>query len=886
MANRELAKAYEPKAVEDKWYREWEQGGFFHARVPTDKEPYSIVIPPPNITGVLHMGHALNNTLQDILCRWKRMSGYSVLWMPGTDHAGIATQNVVERQLAAEDTNRHEIGREAFVERVWKWKAESGGKIIDQLKRLGASCDWERERFTMDEGLSTAVREVFVRLYDEGLIYRDNRLINWCPRCHTALSDIEVEHEEQKGSLWYLRYPVVGSDRFLVVATTRPETMLGDTAVAVNPADERYRDLIGGHVVLPLLQRHIPIVADEYVDMEFGTGVVKITPAHDFNDFEVGKRHNLDRINVFDESGIINAAGHQYEGLDRFVARKKILSDLEEAGLLEKIVDHALSVGGCYRCKTVVEPYMSLQWYVQVAPLAEKAIAAVREGRTRIVPLQWENTYFEWMENIRDWCISRQIWWGHRIPAWYCDHCGKVTVSKEDPTACAGCGSDEIRQETDVLDTWFSSALWPFSTMGWPERTEELAVYYPTSCLVTGFDILFFWVARMMMMGLHFMEEVPFRDVYIHALVRDAQGQKMSKSRGNVIDPLVIIDQYGADAFRFTLAAFAAQGRDIKLAEERIAGYRNFANKIWNASRFTLMNLEDFDPEAVHLSELQLSNADRWILFRLNAAARETDEALAGYRFNDAASSLYRFTWSEFCDWYIELVKDDLYKGSPERKLAARYVLWTVLENLLRLLHPFMPFITEEIRQSLPGNRPTASIMTAPYPQPRTEWAFAEGAAEMDLVMETIRGIRNIRGEVEVPPSREIAAILDCGSDESLHVLKRNEGYIMSLARLSDLAIGKELDNPPDAAVQVAGDVRIVVPLKGLVNVEEEEKRLLKEIAKADKDIDFLAGKLENPDFVGRAPAQVVAKEREKLEELSNKKQVLLESLEKIRKLM
>jgi len=886
MANRELAKAYEPKAVEDRWYGEWEQGGFFHAPAPTDNEPYSIVIPPPNITGVLHMGHALNNTLQDILCRWKRMSGFSVLWMPGTDHAGIATQNVVERQLAAEGTSRHEIGREAFIERVWKWKAESGGKIIGQLKRLGASCDWERERFTMDEGLSTAVREVFVRLYGDGLIYRDNRLINWCPRCHTALSDIEVEHEEQKGNLWYLRYPVAGSDRYLVVATTRPETMLGDTAVAVNPADERYRDLIGGQVILPLLQRRIPIIADEYVDMEFGTGVVKITPAHDFNDFEVGKRHNLDRINVFDESGIINAAGHQYEGLDRFAARKKILSDLEEAGLLEKIADHTLAVGGCYRCKTVVEPYMSLQWYVKVGPLAEKAIAAVREGRTRIVPLQWENTYFEWMENIRDWCISRQIWWGHRIPAWYCDHCGHVTVSKEDPTNCAGCGSDEIRQETDVLDTWFSSGLWPFSTMGWPERTEELAVYYPTSCLVTGFDILFFWVARMMMMGLHFMEEVPFRDVYIHALVRDAHGQKMSKSRGNVIDPLVIIDQYGADAFRFTLAAFAAQGRDIKLAEERIAGYRNFANKIWNASRFTLMNLEGFDPESVNLADLQLSNADRWILFRLNAAARDAEDALSGYRFNDAASSLYRFTWSEFCDWYIELVKDDLYKGAPERKLAAQYVLWTVLESLLRLLHPFMPFITEEIWQSLPGTRPTPSIMIAPYPRPGNEWEFVEGAAEMELVMEVIRGIRNIRGEVEVPPSREIAAILDCGSDESLHVLKRNEGYVMSLARLSDLAIGKGLERPADAAVQVAGDVQIVVPLKGLVNVEEEEKRLLKEIAKADKDIEFLSGKLENPDFVGRAPAQVVAKEKEKLEEFSNKKKVLLESLEKIRKMM
>jgi valyl-tRNA synthetase len=886
MANKELAKAYEPKTVEEKWYREWETGGFFHAAVPSDLEPYSIVIPPPNITGVLHMGHALNNTLQDILCRWKRMSGCNVLWMPGTDHAGIATQNVVERQLASEGTDRHEIGREAFIERVWKWKAESGGKIIGQLKRLGASCDWERERFTMDEGLSTAVREVFVRLYREGLIYRDNRLINWCPRCHTALSDIEVEHEEQKGNLWHLRYPIEGSEEHLVVATTRPETMLGDTAVAVNPADERYRGLIGGHVILPLVNRRIPIVGDEYVDMEFGTGVVKITPAHDFNDFEVGKRHNLDRINVFDESGVINAAGHQYEGLDRFVARKKILADLEELGLLEKTADHTLAVGGCYRCKTVVEPYMSLQWYVKVGPLAEKALAAVRDGRTRIVPQQWENTYYEWMENIRDWCISRQIWWGHRIPAWYCDHCGEVTVAKEDPTACVHCGSDGIRQETDVLDTWFSSALWPFSTMGWPERTEELAMFYPTSCLVTGFDILFFWVARMMMMGLHFMGDVPFRDVYIHALVRDAQGQKMSKSRGNVIDPLVVIDEYGADAFRFTLAAFAAQGRDIKLAAERIAGYRNFANKIWNASRFALMNLEGFEPDDMNLAEFELSNADRWILFRLNEAARETDEALAAYRYNDAASSLYRFTWSEFCDWYIELIKEDLYKGSPERKRTAQYVLWTVLEHLLRLLHPFMPFITEEIWQSLPGKRPSASIMAAAYPRQRSEWDYAAGAGEMDLVMEVIRGIRNIRGEVEVPPSREIAAILDCASDESLRVLKRNEGYVMNLARLSDLAIGKSPDRPADAAVQPAGDVSIIVPLKGLVNVEEEEKRLLKEISKVDKDIDFLGKKLENPDFIGRAPAQVVTKEREKLEEFTHKRQVLLENLEKIRRLM
>ncbi|HEX5773644.1 MAG TPA: valine--tRNA ligase [Geomobilimonas sp.] len=885
MAERELAKVYEPQSVEAKWYGEWERSGYFRAASVSSKPPYSIVIPPPNVTGALHMGHALNNTLQDILCRWKRMSGYNVLWMPGTDHAGIATQNVVERQLAVEGMDRHELGREAFIERVWQWKGESGGQIIGQLKRLGASCDWERERFTMDEGLSRAVREVFVRLYEEGLIYRDNRLINWCPRCHTALSDIEVEHEEKAGHLWHLRYPVVGSDRCLVVATTRPETMLGDTAVAVHPDDERYRDLIGKKVLLPLVSREIPIVADEYVDREFGTGVVKITPAHDFNDFEVGRRHGLDVINVFDESGVINAAGHQYEGLDRFVARKKVVEDLESAGLLEKIQDHALALGGCYRCKTVVEPYLSLQWYVKVGPLAEEALAAVKDGRTRIVPQQWENTYYDWMENIRDWCISRQIWWGHRIPAWYCDHCGKVTVAKEDPSKCAACGSDEIRQETDVLDTWFSSALWPFSTMGWPDRTSELSSFYPTSCLVTGFDILFFWVARMMMMGLHFMGEVPFRDVYIHALVRDAQGQKMSKSKGNVIDPLTVIDQYGTDAFRFTLAAFAAQGRDIKLAEERIAGYRNFANKIWNASRFALMNLEGFTPANVDPATLPLTNADRWILHRLNVAAQETKDALDAFRFNDAAGTLYRFTWSEFCDWYIELVKDDLYRGETERQQTARQVLWTVLENLLRLLHPFMPFITEEIWQSLPGERPVPSIMLADYPQPHPEWQFVDGAAEMELVMAVITGIRTIRGEMDVAPSREIAAILDCGSEGSRHLLKQNEVYVMSLARISDLAIGSGMDVPEDAAVQVAGDVKIVVPLKGLVDVAEEEKRLLKEIGKVDKDIEFLDKKLSNPSFVERAPADVVVKEREKLTEFADKKRLLEESLVKIRRL-
>ncbi|MEI6206658.1 MAG: valine--tRNA ligase [Desulfuromonadales bacterium] len=892
---RELAKGYEPHDVEKRWYAEWESKGYFRAADISDKKPYSIVIPPPNVTGALHMGHALNNTLQDILCRWKRMQGHNVLWMPGTDHAGIATQNVVERQLAAEGKDRHDLGREAFIERVWKWKAESGGQIIGQLKRLGASCDWERERFTMDEGLSKAVRTVFVKLYEDGLIYRDNRLINWCPRCHTALSDIEVEHEDHKGHLWHIRYPVAGEPgRFVTVATTRPETMLGDTAVAVHPEDGRYTDLVGKMVILPLINREIPVVADEYVEREFGTGVVKITPAHDFNDFEVGLRHGLDKINVLDESGIINASGHQYEGMERFAARTRIVEELDAAGLLEKVDDHPMSVGGCYRCKTVVEPYLSLQWYVKVAPLAEKALLAVKEGKTRIVPKQWENTYYDWMENIRDWCISRQIWWGHRIPAWFCDHCDGVTVSMDTPHRCATCGSDELRQETDVLDTWFSSALWPFSTMGWPDKSDLLSTFYPTTCLVTGFDILFFWVARMMMMGLHFMDNVPFTDVYIHALVRDAQGHKMSKSKGNVIDPLTTIKQYGTDAFRFTLSAFAAQGRDIKLAEERIAGYRNFCNKVWNAARFTLMNLEGFDPDSVRFEELELSQGDKWILHRLNETARETNKALEEYRFNEAAMGLYQFTWSEFCDWYLELSKQDLYGGDPQRKRMARHVLWYTLEQLLRLLHPFMPFITEEIWQVLPksqGSRVNGqgelpeSIMLAPYPEYRHDLSYPEAAADMERIMAVIGGIRNIRGEMEVPPSKQIAVILSCDSEVSQLLMKHNESAIISLARVSDLAIGHRIEKPEDASIQVAGDVQIFVPLKGLVDVAAEEERLLKEIGKIDKDIEMFSGKLASPAFVDRAPAEIVARERQKLADVTGRKQILEESLEKIRKL-
>jgi len=880
-----LNKGYEPHDVERKWYQEWQNCGYFRADENSAKPHYSIVIPPPNVTGVLHMGHALNNTLQDILCRWKRMCGCEVLWMPGTDHAGIATQNVVEKQLDAEGTDRHAIGREAFIERVWQWREESGGQIIEQLKRLGASCDWERERFTMDEGLSRAVREVFVRLYEDDLIYRANRLINWCPRCHTALSDLEVEHEDKKGHLWHLRYPVIGTDRFMVVATTRPETMLGDTAVAVHPEDERYRELIGKKVLLPLVEREIPIVADEYVDKDFGSGAVKITPAHDFNDFELGRRHNLEEINIFDESGIVNENGGPYQGQERYEARASVVADLENQGLLEKIDNYENAVGECYRCKTVIEPYLSLQWYVKVGPLAEEAIRAVQQGDTRIVPQQWEKTYFEWMFNLQDWCISRQIWWGHRIPVWYCEDCEELTVSREDATVCAHCGSVGIRQDTDVLDTWFSSALWPFSTMGWPGQTETLTKFYPTSCLVTGFDILFFWVARMMMMGLKFMQDVPFKDVYIHALVRDAQGQKMSKSKGNVIDPLHVIDEYGADAFRFTLTSFAAMGRDIKLSTERIAGYRNFCNKLWNASRFTLMNLEDFDPSGIDLNDLELTDADRWILTRLEETIRQTGQALDDYKFNEAASTLYAFTWHNFCDWYIEMAKDDLYGDDLQARTRVQSVLFTVLEQLLRLLHPFMPFITEEIWQVLPGERPCVTIMLAEFPDGSGLPTDAAGAERMELVMEVIRAIRNIRGEMDVPPGRQVAALLNCKSGRSQEILEEGSAAIRVLGKVGELTIGQSLSPPEQSATQVAGDVEISLPLAGLVDVAEEEKRLQKEIAKVQKDIDLFAKKLSNEKFVANAPAHVLEKDRGKLRDAEEKMVVLQESLGKIRAL-
>jgi len=901
MSSQELSKSYEPHAVEKTWYDFWVAKNYFHADVDSGGAPFSIVIPPPNVTGSLHVGHALNSTLQDILVRWMRMSGRNALWVPGTDHAGIATQNVVERQLVKEHIDRHVLGREKFIEKVWEWKKEYGGRIIGQLKRLGASCDWARERFTMDEGLSSAVREVFVTLYEEGLIYRGERLINWCPRCHTALSDIEVEHEDEKGKLYHLAYPLSHDHNIrLTVATTRPETMLGDTAVAVHPLDPRYKELIGKTVDLPLTTRKIPIIGDSIlVDLEFGTGAVKVTPAHDFNDYEAGIRQTppLQRIKMLDEKAEISddipdvrpEALKQLAGKPAKKARGMVVEMLKEQGFLIKTDDHSHSIGKCYRCKSVVEPYLSPQWFVKTQPLAEPAIKAVEDGSIQFFPKGWENTYFDWMRNIKDWCISRQIWWGHRIPAWFCDDCGEITVSRTDVKSCAKCKGRNIRQETDVLDTWFSSALWPFSTLGWPDKTKELAVYYPTSVLITSFDIIFFWVARMIMMGMHFMKAVPFKDVYIHALVRDAEGQKMSKSKGNVIDPLVMIDQYGTDAFRFTLTAFAAQGRDIKLSPERIEGYRNFANKIWNASRFVFMNLEEgFTPN----SELITPNsalADQWILSRLNSIVKDVQAALAEYRFNDAASALYQFIWHEYCDWYLELSKSALNqeKGSAERK-ATQTMLVHVLETALRLLHPIMPFITEEIWQRVPkgggrreegGKNTIESIMVAPWPVADEKKINTEIERDMQMVMDAILAIRNIRGEMNIAPSVQIAAIVKVENKELGEHFERSSNYVKTLARVKELRIGVSETKPTAAATGVIKGAEVYIPLEGILDLTQERDRLMKEIAKISKDIDVFARKLSNKDFVDKAPKTVVEKDTAKLEEFKVKREKLEQSM-------
>jgi valyl-tRNA synthetase len=880
MARRELDKVYQPKTVEERWYAFWLKQNTFHAQDKSVKPPFSIVIPPPNITGSLHLGHALNNTLQDILIRWKRMSGFNTLWLPGTDHAGIATQNVVERQLMAEGKSREALGRKKFIERVWQWREQSGRKIIEQLKRLGASCDWERERFTMDEGLSAAVREVFVRMYDEGLIYRGERLINWCPRCETALSDIEVEHEETQGKMYYIKYPLADDPKtFLTVATTRPETMLGDTAVAVHPEDPRYNRLIGRQVALPLTHRKIPVVGDSIlVDREFGTGAVKITPGHDFNDYEAGLRHRLPIISILtsqaemDSTALDQTAQVEKSVLDRIKslkvreAREQIVEILHSRGLLLKVEDHRHAIGKCYRCKTVVEPFLSPQWFVKTKPLAEPAIEAVRSGKIKLIPEGWENTYFAWMENIKDWCISRQIWWGHQIPAWYCKgtdvgrcrlECKTPIVSVSAPERCPHCGSADLVQDPDVLDTWFSSALWPFSTLGWPEKTAGLSTFYPTSVLVTSFDIIFFWVARMIMMGLKFMGEVPFKEVYIHALVRDAEGQKMSKSKGNVIDPLEVMDKYGTDALRFTLASMASPGRDIKLSEDRIEGYRNFANKIWNAARFILMNL----PDGYQLKQqrpdeqyyLNLPLIHRWIYSRLDTCTRMVNEALEAYRFDEAARYLYQFIWHEYCDWYLEMVKVDLMEGSAEHKVLAYNTLSTTFEQLSCLLHPFMPFITEELWQHFPHQG--ESITVAPYPKSKGPFGAAE--IDADKIIQVVTAIRNIRSENNIPPSTTLKGLMKI---DDAHLQGFAQPYIIHLARLSHLQIGPDIKRPPQSVATSLLGGELYLSLQGVIDFTAEEARLEKKRAQLAKEILELEKKLKNPDFVKKALPLAVAK--------------------------
>jgi valyl-tRNA synthetase len=865
----EIADRYDPSSVESRWYREWESRGLFHADAASSKPPYCIMIPPPNVTGSLHMGHAFTFTLQDILIRYKRMDGYNALWLPGTDHAGIATQNVVERQLVAEGKTKDDLGREAFIARVWKWKEESGGAIINQLRRLGASFDWQRERFTMDEGLSRAVREVFVRLWEEGLIYQGDYIVNWCPRCQTALSDLEVEREERDAEFVYIKYGP------LTLGTVRPETKLGDTGVAVHPKDKRYAKYVGKTLEIQSMEGPIEIrvVADAAVDPKFGTGVVKVTPGHDPTDFEIGKRHGLPARTVIGFDGKMTALAGKYAGMDRFECRKKIIEDMQALGLIERIEPYRHSVGVCYRCKTVVEPLISKQWYVRIKPLADPAIKAVRSGRMKIQPREWARNYHHWMENIHDWCISRQLWWGHRIPVWYCEKDGSAHVSRTDLAACPECGGP-VRQDPDVLDTWFSSGLWPFSTLGWPESTPELKTFYPTSCLVTGFDIIFFWVARMVMLGLKFMGDVPFRDVYIHALVRDAEGQKMSKSKGNVVDPLTIMDKYGTDAFRFTLAALAAQGRDIRLSEERIEGYRNFANKIWNASRFVLTNLDGYD--AALAAKGKRSAADRWIASRLTAATAAVRTALDGYRFNDAASAVYQFVWSEFCDWYLEIAKRSLYhRQDPGARAVTQRTLVEILEATLRLLHPFMPFISEEIWQRLPHEAgpapdstgyipgPARYIMVAAFPKAGRKGRDAAAEREMAPVISVVSAIRTVRSESRISPAAELTVTVRCPSKDAAR-LRAAAPLIGALAR-ARVSVDPRAARPPQSAHAVAAGADVFVHLQDVVDVGAERARLQKEIEKARKETSFLAGKLGRPDFVERAPADVVARDRERL---------------------
>ena len=856
---KELPKVYEPQQVEQEIYEMWEKGGHFKPNKGRDAKPFTIVMPPPNVTGQLHMGHAMDATLQDTLIRYKRMQGYNALWLPGVDHAGIATQIKVEEELRKEGLTRYDLGREKFLERVWDWKHKYGNRIVQQQKKLGASCDWDRARFTMDEGCSAAVREVFVSLYEKGLIYKGSRIINWCPHCVTALSDAEVEYVDKPGHLWHIRYPLADGSGEVVVATTRPETMLGDTGVCVNPEDTRYTHIVGKKVILPLVNKEIPIVADSYAEMDFGTGCVKMTPAHDPNDFEVGLRHNLEVIRVLDDNGVVNAFGGKYEGLDRYEARKQIVADLEAQGYLVKVDDHGHNVGTCYRCHNDVEPIISAQWFVKMKPLAEEAIRVVKEGETKFVPERFSKTYLNWMENVRDWCISRQLWWGHQIPAWTCAECGHMTVSREDATCCEKCGSTNIERDPDVLDTWFSSALWPFETLGWPENTEDLEYFYPTDVLVTGYDIIFFWVARMIFSGCEHMKKTPFHTVLIHGLVRDDKGRKMSKSLGNGIDPLEMIEKYGCDALRMNMITGNSPGNDMRFYVERCEAMRNFANKLWNASRYVLMNLKEDAKNALPAFDL-LTAADKWVLSKLNNLIKEVTDNLDKYELGVAIQKVYDFLWDTYCDWYIELTKARLYSDDEAQKNTALQVLVYVLDQTLRLLHPFMPFITEEIWQSLPHEE--KALIIAKWPEFRSDLQFAKEEAEMESVMDAIRAIRNRRAEMNVPPSRKAALFV---LSSKAHMYKEGEGFIQRLAYAENVTIlTKEPENIDGMVCCTTADAKLYIPMGELVDIAKELERIDKELEKARKNLAMLEGKLSNENFVARAPQAVVDAEREK----------------------
>ena len=872
---KELDKQYSPQNVEDRTYKFWCDHKYFHAEVNPDKKPYTIVIPPPNITGQLHMGHALDETLQDILIRWRRMEGYETLWLPGTDHASIATEAKIVEAMRKEGITKEEIGREKFLERAWEWKAQYGGRIVEQLKKLGSSCDWDRERFTLDEGCSKAVREVFCKLYDKGLIYRGERIINWCPHCLTSISDAEVEYEDQAGHFWHLRYPFKDGSDYLELATTRPETLLGDTAVAVNPNDERYKDMVGKTLILPIVHREIPVIADDYVDIEFGTGVVKITPAHDPNDFEVGLRHNLEVINVLTPDAKIVDDYPKYAGMDRYEARKAIVEDLQAEGALVEIEDYSHNVGTCYRCGTTVEPRVSKQWFVKMEPLAKPAVEVVRNGEVKFVPERFDKTYFHWMENIKDWCISRQLWWGHRIPAYYCDDCGEVMVSAQEVHACSKCGGNHVHQDPDTLDTWFSSALWPFSTLGYPDDTKELEYFYPTDTLVTGYDIIFFWVARMIFSGVEHMGQVPFHTVLIHGLVRDAQGRKMSKSLGNGIDPLLVIDQYGADALRFTLATGNAPGNDMRFSDEKVKAFRNFANKLWNAARFVLMYLgNDYSYPGL---PKDLAIEDKWILSKVNTLAKEVTDNLERFELGIAVAKLYDFIWDVFCDWYIEIAKIRLQSG--EGADTAKAVLVYVLTDILKLLHPFMPFITEEIYQAIPHD--TESIMISKWPEYDPTLSFADEEAQMEKIMDAIRAIRNRRAEMNIPPSKKSKVYVETVFADVFAV---GSEFIKRLAYASDVEIADAFGDLGNTVTIVTNDAKIYIPLGDLVDFEAEAKRLQKELAAAEEKLAFINKKLDNPGFVNKAPEKVVQQNRDEAAKLTEKIANLRSSLENLGK--